>query len=151
MFPSPIHAVAQLCRASPERAFEHLASAEGMARWCLGLFETRAAADGLVTGRSLFDGSVGWARLVCHREAGSVTYWLGADPQSLSPRIEARVTPGPVLGHPAGTVMVSMWAWRSPSMSDERWARLAASHECEIELIRAQLEADAASAGPEAP
>jgi hypothetical protein len=140
MSPSPIHAVARLCRSTPARAFAHLATPEGMARWCLGLFETRTAPGGLVTGRSLFDGSVGWARLECDPDRWAVTYWLGADPSALAPRIEARVTPGPVLGHAPDTVMVSMWAWRPQSMSDERWGRLAAAHEAEIELIRAQLE-----------
>jgi hypothetical protein len=63
MTDSPVHAVACLCRCTPVRALDHLATAAGMARWCLGLFETRETADGLVTGRSLFDGAVGWARI----------------------------------------------------------------------------------------
>ncbi len=143
MTPSPVHAVARLCRCTPSRALEHLATAAGMARWCLGLFETRDAGDGLVTGRSLFDGAVGWARIERDDARGTVAWHLGADPTRLSPRIHAAVVPGPVLGHPEGTVLVSMWAYRPAGMDDARWARLAAAHEAEIELIRAQLESAA--------
>ena len=40
--------------------------------------------------------------------------------------------------------MVTLVAWRTGDMSDERWARLMHTHETEIELIRAQLAAAAA-------
>lgn len=140
MTASPVHAVARLCRCTPARALGHLGTAAGMARWCLGLFETRDAGDGLVAGRSLFDGAEGVARIERDDVRGTITWWLGADPGALSPRIHAQVVPGPVLGHPPGTVLVSMWAYRPAGMDDARWARLAASHEAEIELIRAQLE-----------
>jgi hypothetical protein len=140
---SRVHAVARLCRTTPRRALAHLASADGMARWCLGLFETRDAGDGLVTGRSLFDGTVGLARIDADPERLTVTWSLGTDRDHLVPRIHAQLVPGPVLGHPDGTVLVAMWAYRAASISDERWARLAAAHEAEIELIAAQLESGA--------
>lgn len=143
MTASPVFAVARLCRCPQQRALDHLGTAAGMSRWCLGLFETRDAGGGLVAGRSLFDGAAGVARIERDDARGTITWWLGADRKALSPRIHAQVVPGPVLGHPQGTVMVSMWAYRPADMDDARWARLIASHEAEIELIRAQLEAAA--------
>jgi hypothetical protein len=140
MHASPVHAVACLCRTSPQRALAHLASAQGMAKWCLGLFETRDIGDGLVTGRSLFDGATGFARIDTDPQRLTVTWHLGANAVELAPRIHAQVVPGPVLGHPDDVVLVAMWAYRSAAMSDERWGRLVAAHEAEIELIRAQLE-----------
>ena len=112
-----------------------------MARWCLGLFETRDLGDGLVTGRSLFDGAAGFARIDTDPQRLTITWHLGANPAELAPRIHAQVVPGPVLGHADDRVLVAMWAYRPAGMTDDRWGRRVAAHEAEIELIRAQLEA----------
>jgi hypothetical protein len=44
-----------------------------------------------------------------------------------------------VLPHAQGCV-VCLMAWRSPDMSEARWARLIACHEAEIHLIQSILE-----------
>jgi NADPH-dependent curcumin reductase CurA len=77
---------------------------------------------------------------VVDAQAGTVEYLVGATPAALAPRIRARVAPGPALGYDAGTSVVTLEAWRTRDMSDERWMRLVHTHEAEIELIRAQLE-----------
>ncbi len=140
------HVVSRLCLAPVEAAFELLTTAAGMARWNLGMWNTREVEPALFTGQSLFDGGSGWVRVRADAELGLIDYWVGAEATTLAPRIQARVLTGEVLGHAAGSCVLTLLAWRAPDMSDERWQRLMATHEVEIDLIRAQLEGVAAPA-----
>ncbi len=138
------HVTARLCRATVQEALRHLATPAGMACWNLGLAHCREDAGGLITGESRFDGSRGWVRVVPLAGIDAVDYHVGPAPDHLAPRIHARVVDGTTLGHDAGTSLVMLLAWRPDAMDDERWHRLVAVHEAEIELIRAQLEQTAA-------
>lgn len=138
---SLVHATARLCKATPAAALAHLSTQAGMSRWILGLWNCRQAEPGLFEGTSLFDGATGWVRVSVDIARHQVDYHVGATPAVLVPRIRAVVTAGERLGHPPGTCLVTLEAWRTGDMADERWARLVHTHETEIELIRAQLEA----------
>ena len=137
--PSLVHSTARVCACSVEQALAHLGSAAGMARWNLGLWNCREVEPGLVTGQSLFDGAIGWARVQVDAARGVVDYRVGADPSALLPRIRASVLAGETLGHPEGSCLVTLEAWRTAGMDDERWNGLVRTHETEIDLIRAQL------------
>lgn len=136
-----VHAVARLCRCLPAQALALLSEAPGLARWNLGLWHTQAAGPGLLAGRSLFGGGSGLARVQVNAQEGWVSYAVGASEAELVPRIQARVQPGPELGFEAGQCVVTLLAWRPAGMGDDRWQRLKAAHEVEIDLIRAALEA----------
>lgn len=138
-----IHAVARLCRCTAPAALALLSQADGLARWNLGLWHTRVAGPNLLAGTSLFDGGAGLARVQVDAASGWVSYAVGGQEAELQPRIQARVQPGPELGYPAGHCVISLLAWRTATMDAERWQRLKAAHEVEIELIRSQLEATA--------
>ena len=145
---SEVHAVARLCQARVEDALALLSTAAGLARWNLGLWQTREQAPGLLAGTSLFGGGRGVARVQLDAPRGWVDYRVGGDGQGLVPRIQARVQAGAELGHADGTCVVTLMAWRSADMDDARWQRLRSAHEVEIEIIRAELErppADGAS------
>ncbi len=137
------HATARLCQSTVTRAMAHLTTAGGMARWNLGMADCREAQPGLFTGTSRFDGATAWVRVSPVAGLTAVDYHVGASPEHLLPRIHARVVDGGQLGHGAGSCVVTLLAWRPADMSDDRWARLMATHETEIELIRAQLNAKA--------
>jgi hypothetical protein len=139
--PASAHTAVRLCHATVAEAMRHLATAPGMARWALGLWNCREVEPGLFTGESLFDGTVAWAKVVKLAGVDAVDYHVGAAPARLLPRIHARVVDGPLLGHPPGTCVVSLLAWQPEGMSEARWRRLVVSHEAEIELIQAQLAA----------
>ena len=134
-----VHAVARLCRARSEDALALLSTAAGLARWNLGLWHTQQQAPGLLSGRSLFGGGQGLAQVQVDAARGWVDYRVGADAQQLVPRIQARVQPGAELGHAADHCIVTLMAWRSADMDDARWQRLCATHEVEIDIIRAEL------------
>lgn len=138
---SEVHAVARLCRCSSAAALALLSQAKGLASWNLGLWHTQDVAPGLLAGRSLFGGGAGLARVQVDAASGWVSYAVGSSEAELQPRIQARVQPGPELGFAPGHCMVTLLAWRTAAMDDERWQRLQAAHEVEIDLIRSQLEA----------
>ncbi len=140
MGPELIHATARVCKASMQAALDHLSTANGMARWNLGMFDTTQEPDGLLTGLSLFDGTRAYARAELDPHKGLVTYRIGADPHTLVPRIQAQVVDAVALGYEAGLVLVSLQTWRTRDMDDARWLRLTTTHEIEIDLIKAQLE-----------
>ena len=146
------HSTARWCAAGVPSALAHLASAAGMARWNLGLWNCREVEPALFTGESLFDGATGWVRVQTDPQRGVIVYLVGADPRALAPRIRASVVPGELLGYAGGSCVITLEAWRTAGMPDDRWLRLMQTHETEIELICAQLTADMARAGvPAAP
>lgn len=135
-----IHAVARLCRAPVQAALALLSTAAGLARWNLGLWHTQEQSPGRLSGRSLFGGGQGLADVQVDADRGWIDYRVGGEAQQLVPRIQARVQPGAELGYADDRCIVSLMAWRSADMDDARWQRLCATHQVEIEIIRAELE-----------
>lgn len=109
-------------------------------RWSFGTWTTTVAADGLVTGTSLFDGTKTLVRIDADPARLTIDFHLGADPRSLVHRITARVIPGASLGLPSPAAVLSLIAWRTEAMDDHRWRRLLAAHELEVLLIKSLLE-----------
>jgi hypothetical protein len=124
-------------------AFQFLADPLRLGRWSLGCFDTRPTESaGLYTGISLYDGSRVWFRVDADQARYTIDYHVG-DAAAQVPRISARVVPGTVCGLGSGCCYVTLTAWRTASMDDDRWARLLSAHEAEIWLIKAQIEAAA--------
>jgi hypothetical protein len=120
--------------------FDFMADPGKLDRWSFGTWHTEIAADGMVTGTSIFDGGRTLVRIDSDRERLSVDYRLGANAQALVPRIMVRIVPGEHLSLAAGQCVLTFVAWRSASMDDDRWRRLEASHEFEAVLIKNLLE-----------
>lgn len=127
--PCHVHAVSRLVRARAADALVLLSSAEGLARWSLGLWHTRELAPGLLEGESLFGGGTGVVSVELDAAHGSIDYAVGRNRRQLVRRIQARVQAGNELGHARGTCVVTLIAWRTADMADERWQQLAAAHE----------------------
>jgi hypothetical protein len=124
-------------------AFEFLADPLRLGRWSLGCFDTKPAElAGLYSGVSLYDGTRAWFRIDADPRRYIIDYHVG-DTAEQVPRISARVIPGPVCGLGPGSCYVTLIAWRTARMDDDRWARLRSAHEAEIWLIKAHIEAAA--------
>lgn len=135
------HVASLRCAVAPAKALRFLADGRALGRWALGSMRTERVGRGLYRGQSLFDGSTSLIRPVVDRERLQVDYWVGQDAKALKPRIVARVVPLGDEGSPQDRAcIVSLVAWRTEGLSDDRWARLVACHEAEIHLIRALLE-----------
>jgi hypothetical protein len=133
------HCSTTVCERAAPDAFAFLADASKLGSWALGCWGARAIGDGMVRGTSLFDGEESVVRVSPGADL-TVDYLVGDDERSLTPRISARVVPGPVTGRPASVCLVTVLAWRPLEMSDARWARLTASHDVEVLLLKAEME-----------
>ena len=121
-------------------AFAFVSDPQKLNRWSFGTWETEIAPDGLIRGVSLFDGGVIFVRIDPDTARHSVDYHIGPTPDRLSPRIVARVTPGPHLGLTEAQSVVSIITWRGADMDDLRWRKLTATHEMEIVLLKSLIE-----------
>jgi hypothetical protein len=90
--------------------------------------------DNLFHGTSLFDGEKLLVRPVGDPGRLLVDYHVGASAARLVARAMARV-----FRRARNSCLVSLVAWRDPSMPQARWERLIACHEVEIRLIQALL------------
>lgn len=139
------HCVSSLCAAPAELAFSYLGDAARLGEWALGCWGGMPAAEGVVRGTSLFDGTTSYARTVPDVERMIVDFEVGPEPQSLVGRISCRVVPGKALGVDAASSLLILLAWRTASMDDDRWRRLTVAHEAEILLLRGRIEAEASA------
>jgi hypothetical protein len=57
------------------------------------------------------------------------------------PRVNsARIVPGPELGYPEGTCVVTLMKWRTAGQTDEEWRRACVTFDTEIHMIKGRLE-----------
>jgi hypothetical protein len=133
------HAATCLVQVAAITAYEFLADPAALSRWSLGCMDLVEVGNGIYTGRSLFDGGHGWLSIDGDPSRLLIDYHVGTL-EKRDPRISVRIIPGPVCGFGQDACYVTLIAWRTASMSDERWQRLCASHDAEIWLIKSQVE-----------
>ena len=134
------HIASIAVKKSAEDVFAFMADPAKINRWSFGTWETEIAADGLITGTSIFDGGKILVRIDADAARHSIDYQLGLDATKLVPRITVRVVPGADLGLDNGHAVLTLIAWRAAAMDDDRWRRLTASHDFEVVLIKNLLE-----------
>jgi hypothetical protein len=137
---SAAHCVSTLVRVDAAKAFDFLADGMNQTYWALGSWDRRQVAERTFAGTSLFDGRELFIRLVPDEEHLLVDFETGRSPDALAHHVEARVIPGPTLGHPDGTCVVTLTVWRSAEVDDAAWELLWHVFETEIQMIRGRLE-----------
>ena len=125
-----------------ETVFNFMSDANNMDLWSFGTWRIKVNNDGLVHGRSIFDGSAAFVRIQPNERNYLIDYWVGSDSKRLVPRIFVRITSGEVTGSAKQNCILSMVAFRSKDMNDDRWHRLVTSHAFEVQLIKSLLEND---------
>lgn len=134
------HAATALVAVPAAAAFAYLSDGLKQSDWALGSWRREQLGDGLFRGTSLFDGGETYVRLEADPECLLIDYWVGADPAQLLRVNSARVVPGPAVGRPDGTCLVTLMKWRTPSQTDEEWARACVTFDTEIHMIKGRLE-----------
>jgi hypothetical protein len=133
------HCTAAVCDVRPDVAYAFLADPASLGTWALGCWDATPVGEDGARGTSLFDGEECVVRLIPAPEVGLVDYVVGGE-QAALPRISARVVPAVVVGGSDDQCVVTLLAYRTVDMTPERWARLGATHEVEIHLLKARLE-----------
>jgi len=133
------HGVSAEVAVAAHDAYGYLADPQMVGRWALGCFNALPTQKpGLYQGISLFDGIKAWFRIDSDPKRLIIDYHVGDADRQL-PRISTRIVPGPHYGRDAGHCIITMNAWRTCDMTEDRWQRLCATHETEILMIQAQL------------
>ena len=125
---------------SAEAVFKFMSDPNKMDLWSFGTWRISVDDDGLVHGRSIFDGSTACVRIEPNAQNRLIDYWVGANSENLAPRIFVRITPGEVTGSSTLNCILSMVSFRTEAMSDDRWHRLVTAHALEVLLIKSVLE-----------
>ena len=125
-----------------EAVFKFMSDPNKMDLWSFGTWRISVDDDGLVHGRSIFDGSIACVRIESNAQNRLIDYWVGANSEKLAPRIFVRITPGEVTGSSTLNCILSMVSFRTEAMSDDRWHRLVTAHAFEVQLIKSLLEND---------
>ncbi|MCY3996831.1 MAG: hypothetical protein OXF07_11870 [Rhodobacter sp.] len=126
-------------RRSEDEVFAFMADPEQMSLWSFGTWRAEIDDTGLVRGTSIRDGAVIYVRIEAHPEQWLIDYHVGTAPDTLSPRVFARVTPGDVFGDGLGAGL-ALTAIRTAEMDDARWDSLTATHRVELDIVKSALE-----------
>jgi hypothetical protein len=141
ILPPPFcHAATALVDAPAKQAFAFMADGIKLGRWALGCLDTAEIEPGLFSGRSQFNGGIGYVRIMADPVLLNIDYHVGATPKSLNHQNTARVVAGASLGRAANSCVVTLLAWRTAGMSDEDWRLICATHESEIYVVKAMIE-----------
>lgn len=120
-----------------EQALAFLSHPQRLGQWSLGCFNVQVDESGLIFGESLFGQGHAYVRIETLGELGLIRFWVGGQPDRLSPRILATV-----VAYDSDSCLVSLIAYRQSDMTEARWQQLMRTHETELDLIKAQLESN---------
>ena len=138
--PELFHASSVEVAVPAEEAFAYLSDGLRQGEWALGSWQRERIAADLFRGTSLFDGSDVYVRITSDPRLLLVDYEVGSAPDRMLRVNAARVVPGPLVGRPDGTCVVTLMKWRTPAQNDEQWQRACVTFDTEIHMIRGRLE-----------
>jgi len=123
-----------------ETAFAYLSDGLKQGQWTLGSWNREQIGEQLFKGTSLFNGAETFVRITAHPEQLVIDYDVGPAPDRLLRINSARVTPGPAVGRPEGTCVVTLMKWRLPTQDDAAWRQACVTFDTEIHMIKGRLE-----------
>jgi hypothetical protein len=121
-------------------AFAYLADGLKQSDWALGSWQREQIGERLFRGVSLFDGSDTFVCITSDPAALLVDYEVGPALERMLRVNTARVVPGPMIGRPEGTCVVTLMKWRTPSQGEQDWRRACVTFDVEIHMIKGRLE-----------
>ena len=121
-------------------AFDYLADGLKQSEWTFGSWNRRQVADDLFVGTSMFDDRDTYVKIDTDPNRFLIYYHIGPDPEHLQARNMVRVMPGIEIGRQPEICLVTLMAWRSTFMDDDRWKQLCVSHETQMFIIKSRLE-----------
>ena len=135
-----VHLASTQANVSAATAFAFLSDPQKLALWAVGMKEQQVIGTNTVSGVLVASGEQYYCRIDANPALHTIVYRLGASLDNLAPRIMMQVMAGEVLGNDPNICVLSMLAWRSASMDNQRWHDLQTGHEAEILEIRRLLE-----------
>ena len=91
----------------------------------------------IIEGISNYDNSISYLKITTKEDIKQITYWIGKDRNNLTPRIYVYIikTDFTIYNN-----KLSMVAYRTQDMDNERWLGLKESHKKEVKIIKKLIE-----------
>ena len=89
----------------------------------------------IIEGVSNYDNSISYLKITTKKDIKQITYWIGKDINNLIPRIYVYIIKTDKFYN-----KLSMVAYRTQDMDNERWLGLKESHKKEVKIIKKLIE-----------
>ena len=103
--------------------------------WSFGIKWDTTSDHEIIEGTSNYDNSISYLKITTKKDIKQITYWIGKDINNLIPRIYVYI-----IKTNKDTSKLSMVAYRTQDMDNERWVSLKKSHEKEVKIIKKLVE-----------
>ena len=90
----------------------------------------------IIEGISNYDNSISYLKITTKKDIKQITYWIGKDKNNLTPRIYVYI----IKTDKDYNNKLSMVAYRTQDMDNERWENLKESHKKEVKIIKKLIE-----------
>jgi len=90
----------------------------------------------IIEGISNYDNSTLYLKITTKEDIKQITYWIGSNVNNLTPRIYVYI----IKTDKFYNNKLSMVAYRTQDMDDERWLGLKESHKKEVKIIKKLIE-----------
>ena len=90
----------------------------------------------IIEGISNYDKSISYLKITTKKDIKQITYWIGSNVNNLNPRIYVYLIETDKIYNNK----LSMVAYRTQDMDNERWENLKESHKKEVKIIKKLIE-----------
>ena len=90
----------------------------------------------IIEGISNYDNSISYLKITTKEDMKQITYWIGSNVNNLNPRIYVYLIETDKIYNNK----LSMVAYRTQDMDNERWENLKESHKKEVKIIKKLIE-----------
>ena len=104
--------------------------------WSLGIEWDTTSNHEIIEGISNYDNSISYLKITTKEDIKQITYWIGKDKNNLTPRIYVYI----IKTDKDYNNKLSMVAYRTQDMDNERWEGLKESHKKEVKIIKKLIE-----------
>ena len=104
--------------------------------WSLGIEWDTTSNHEIIEGISNYDNSISYLKITTKEDIKQITYWIGKDKNNLTPRIYVYI----IKTDKFYNNKLSMVAYRTQDMDNERWENLKESHKKEVKIIKKLIE-----------
>ena len=120
-----------------DKIYKFMSDKKKINLWSFGIeWDLNKIEDNIIQGKSNYDESISYLRITKNDTKKNIYYWIGKDKLNLIPRIYVRITPTDNIN----SNQLSMIAFKTDDMTEERWNKLKELHSLEIKEIKRLIE-----------
>jgi hypothetical protein len=104
--------------------------------WSFGIKWDTTSNHEIIEGISNYDNSISYLKITSKKDMKQITYWIGKDKNNLTPRIYVYI----IKTDKFYNNKLSVVAYRTQDMDNERWETLKKNHMNEVKIIKKLIE-----------